>query len=141
MADREHEAGIAGSSRKRPCRRSRRPKRPAKLVPGAIADLLSAPVMVRTGGLSRKMLAFEASLHSQVKRALSEGDIGAIERLIRLCERYGILEIPADLPLRSGLFIIPKSWREEEWRAMFKKYGPPPWPGPRSGMPGDPAKD
>jgi hypothetical protein len=138
MTDREREAG---SNRCRRRRRSRRRKRPAKLAPGAIAELFIAPVMVRADGVSRKMLAFEASLYSQVKRALVNRDVGAMAQIIALCERYGLLERTPEPPLRSGLYIIPKNWSEEEWRAMFKRHGPPPWPGPRSGLPGDPPKD
>jgi hypothetical protein len=132
MTDREREAG---SNRCRRRRRSRRRKRPAKLAPGAIAELFIAPVMVRADGVSRKMLAFEASLYSQVKRALVNRDVGAMAQIIALCERYGLLERMPEPPLRSGLYIIPKNWPEAEWRAMFKRHGPPPWPGRRSGLP------
>src|SRR5689334_19788158 len=110
MTDREHEAG---SNRCRRPRRSRRRKRPAKLAPGAIAELFIAPVMVRADGVSRKMLAFEASLRSQVKRALVERDVGAMVRILALCERHGILVMPPEPPLRGGLYIIPKNWPED----------------------------
>ncbi len=132
MTDPEREAG---SNRCRRHRRTRRPKRPTKLAPGVIAELFIAPVIVRTDGLSRKMLAFEASLYSQVKRALVNRDVGAMAQIIALCERDGLLERMPEPPLRSGLYIIPKNWSEAEWRAMFKRHGPPPWPGRRSGLP------
>ena len=132
MNDRQDEAG---SHRGRRRRRARPRKRPAKLQSKAIADLLSAPVVVRTRGLSRRMSAFEASLHSLVRRALVDRDVGAMTQIIALCERYGLLERLLEPPLSGGLYIIPKNWPEEEWRAMFKRHGPPPWPGPRSGLP------
>jgi hypothetical protein len=138
MIDRGQQVGRNPSRRRR---RARLPKRPSKLAPEAIADLLSAPVMVRTRGVSRRMSAFEASLHSLVRRALVDRDIGAMAQIIALCERYGLLERPPELPLSCALYIIPKSWNEAEWKAMFKKHGPPPWRGPRSGLPGDPPKD
>ena len=141
MTNREHEADSAVANRTRRRRRSRHRKRPLKLTPSAVAALLSAPVAVRTQGLSRRMSAFEASLHSQVKCALIDEDVGAMKRIIALCERYGILEHPPEPPLMGGVLTMPKNWCQEEWRTMFKRYGPPPWPGPRSGLPGDPPKD
>ena len=135
MNDREHEAGSPRGRRGR-CATPR--KRPAKLQPKAIADLLSAPVVVRTHGVSRRMSAFEASLHRLVRRALVERNIGAMVQIIALCERYGLLERLSEPPLNCGLCIIPRSWKEAEWRAMFKKHGPAPRPGRRSGLPDDP---
>ena len=141
MVEREHEAARTGSSRTRRGRRSRRRKRSPKLAPSVIAAVLSAPVAVRSRGLSQRMFAFEASLRSQVKRALVERDVGAMVRILAFCERYGILEMVPEPPLAGGLFIIPKDWCEREWRAMFERHGPPPWRGRRSGLPGDPPKD
>ena len=138
MTNQGHEA----SSRAKTAPPRREPSQTAGQAPTE-SDRRSAQRACRGAdrGVSRRMSPFEASLHSQVKRALIERDVGAMVRIITLCERYGILEMLPEPPLRGGLLIIPKSWREEEWRAMFKKHGPPPWPGPRSGLPGDPPKD
>jgi hypothetical protein len=90
---------------------------------------------VRTRGVSRQISPFKASLLAQLKRALVDHEVGAMARIIRLCERYGILQEMPEPLLSAGVFIIPASWNEAEWRAMFKRHGPPPWPGPRSGLP------
>src|SRR5262245_8780740 len=138
MTDQGQKAGSSRSCR----RRGAGPrKRPAKLQPKAIADLLSALVVVRTRGVSRRMSAVEASLHAQIKRALIDRDVGAMARIIRLCERHGILQMAPEPLLSTGVFFIPKSWNEAEWRAKFKKHGPPPWPGPRSGLADDAGED
>jgi hypothetical protein len=110
------------------------------LDPASIAKLLTEPMAVRSGGRSRKMSPFEASLRGMVKSALVEQDVSAVIRFLRLCRRYGLLDAPPPPPIRSGLFFIPRSWDRDEWKRMFNRHGPPPWPGPRSGLPGDPPK-
>jgi hypothetical protein len=100
-----------------------------------MAKLISGPGTVRTRGVSRQISPFKASLLAQLKRALVDHEVGAMARIIRLCERYGILQEMPEPLLSAGVFIIPASWNEAEWRAMFKRHGPPPWPGPRSGLP------
>lgn len=120
-------------------RRSRRRRKPA-LDPARITRILTEPIAVRSGGRSRKMSPFEASLCTTIKSALVERDVAAVIRFLRLCQRYGLLDSPPPPPIRSGLFFIPRSWDRDEWKRMFNRYGPPPWPGPRSGLPGDPPK-
>ena len=124
--------GRAAKPRRRARRRLTRPD------PAQIAALLSEPVAVRSQGRSRKMPPFEASLRAQVRRALVDRDLRALECLLKLGQRHGLLEAPAAPPVSGALLIIPHSWKRNDWMAMFHRYGPPPWPGPRSGMPGDP---
>ena len=119
-------------------RRSANRRRTATLNAALITKLLTEPVPVRTGGLSRRMGAFEAGLRRQVRRALVDRHISSVIWFLRLCQKYGILQPPPAPPVGSGLYIIPRSWDASEWKRMFARYGPPPWPGPRSGLPGDP---
>lgn len=114
--------------------------RPRAVKPGAadIAALLSEPITVKKGGISSEMSPFETSLRSLVKRALIDRNLKAALEFLKRCEQYGILE-PARAPeIGSYLLTIPKTWDEDEWMEMFHRYGPPPWPGRRSGLPGDP---
>jgi hypothetical protein len=124
----------------------RRKRRPAKqrarrrqMLPdaGEIGALLSAPVMVKSQGGARKMSPFEASLRGQVRQALVERDLKALDYVLKLCRQHGLLEAPPPPPLTGGLLIIPRSWEQSEWMAMFHRFGPPPWPGKRSGLPGE----
>jgi len=125
-----------------PSRRKRRSRRRRKKAfdPARITKILTEPVTVRSGGLSRRMGAFEAGLLRQVQRAVNDRHIPSAIAFLRRCERYGVLQPPPPPPISGGLFFIPRSWDREEWKRMFDRYGPPPWPGPRSGLPGDPPK-
>ena len=102
-----------------------------------VAALLSEPLPVRTGGVVRQMSAFEIGLRKLLKAALQERDLKAALTVLKLCEDYAIIE-PAPDPLSGGVLVVPKSWDPDEWMAMFDRFGAPPWPGPRSGLPGDP---
>jgi hypothetical protein len=123
-------------------RRKRRPakqRRRRQRSPGSvqIAALLNAPVTVRSQGKTRKITPFEASLRGLVRRALVDREIKALDHLLKLCQRHGLLEAPPPPPLTGAVLIIPRSWNRHEWMAMVRRYGPPPWPGKRSGLPGD----
>lgn len=124
-------------------RRKRRPAKPRRQRrqtlpdPAEIGALLSAPVRVKSQGGARKMSATEATLRGQLRCALVEREFKALEYLLKLCQRHGLLEPAPPPPLTGGLLIIPRSWERNEWMAMFRRYGPPPWRGKRSGLPGD----
>jgi hypothetical protein len=133
MADNPSQDGRAARER-----RGRRHRRRARPDPAQLAALLSAPVTVGRQGGARKMSPLEASLRVQVRRALVERDLRALEYLLKLGQRHGMLEAPPAPPLAGGLLIIPRSWKRSEWMARFRRLGPPPWPGPHSGLPGDP---
>jgi hypothetical protein len=131
MADetQSHEGGRAGKQRRR-----RRWKRPD---PAQIAALLSEPVSVRSQGGARQMSPLEATLRAQVRRALVDRDLAALAYLLKLSQRHGLLEAPPAPQVSGALLIIPRSWKRSDWMAMFRRHGPPPWPGLRSGLPGD----
>ncbi len=101
-----------------------------------VAAILSEPLPARIGGVVREMTAFEIGLRQLVRSAL-KGDLKAALEFIKLCEEYDIIG-PACDPESGYLLVVPKTWDWDEWEAMFEKHGPPPWPGPRSGLPGDP---
>ena len=130
MADERPSRGRAT----KPRRRRHRVTRPD---PAQIAALLSAPVSVRSQGGARQMSPLEASLRAQVRCALVDRDLRALEYLLKLCQQHGLLEAPPAPTLTGGLLTIPRSWKRSDWMAMFRRHGPPPWPGPRSGLLGD----
>ena len=114
--------------------------RAVKPGPGLVASILNEPIRVKKGGVSRRMSPFETSLRSLAKRALKDRDLKAALEFLKVCEQYGIIA-PAPVPQSGGVLIIPKTWNRDDWMAMFHRYGRPPWPGQRSGLPGDPPAD
>ena len=102
-----------------------------------VAAILEKPVTVRQNGRTRKMTPFEASMRKLVSSAINDGVFKAMQEFLRQCEKHGVLVPPA--PRRASFRLyVPKDWDREEWLKMFHKYGPPPWPGPRSGLPKNP---
>jgi hypothetical protein len=102
-----------------------------------LAAILNDPIPVSAGGIPRKLTAFEIGLRKLARAAIKGGNLRAALALLRLCEKYGINE-PGPVPERGGVVIIPNNWDHDEFLAMLLRYGRPPWPGPRSGLPGDP---
>lgn len=134
----------------RPPQSSRFPKgrsgnpsgRPRRIAPEEleIGALLTEPVTVTKGGVVRTMSPFEAGLRSLVKRALGQNDLKAARAFLAVCEECGLMPLPPTPPVATVLFYVPRSWDWQEWTEMFRRHGPPPWPGERSGLPGDPPK-
>jgi Family of unknown function (DUF5681) len=98
-----------------------------------VAGILNDLIAVRSAGAVRKKEAFEVMIRALVRKAVEDEDIQAAIEFMRICEKYGIVApLPPTHPT-SGVLLIPRSWDENEWRKMFARHGPPPWPGPRSG--------
>ena len=135
----------------RPPKSSRFPKgrsgnprgRPKRVRPDEldVTALLTEPVAVTMGGVVRTISPFEAGLRSLAKRAVVENDLKAARAFLKVCEECGVLAPPRTPPLAGGVILIPRTWDWDEWMAMFHRLGPPPWPGKRSGLPGDPPKE
>lgn len=99
-----------------------------------VAAVLSEPIVVESKGKKRAMTPFEVSLRQLVKKALKEQCLRAALSLLRLCEEYGVVA-PQPRQLESHVLTLPTAWDWNEWMTMLEKYGAPPWPGPRSGLP------
>ena len=98
-----------------------------------VAEILGEPLSVRQAGTTRKMTPFEVGVRQLVKRALNKNDLKAVLEFVRLCESYGLIAPPLPLEQSGGVLVVPWDW--DEWRPMFEKLGPRPWPGERSGLP------
>jgi Family of unknown function (DUF5681) len=109
-----------------------RPKA-ARSTPTDVAGILAEPLLVTTGGTTRRMSAFEVGARQLVKRALSKNDLKAVLAFIGLCESYGIIA-PMPPAEQGVVLVVPKTWDWNEWLQMFEEHGPPPWPGERSGL-------
>lgn len=99
-----------------------------------VAEILNAPVNVKRGKRSVKMGGFEASVRTQVKRGLVEGNTTALIDALKVFEEYGAITTPAVEEIYRGVIKIPHKWDIDEWIAMYIRNGPPPWPGEHDGM-------
>jgi hypothetical protein len=102
-----------------------------------VAAILEKPVTVRQNGRTRKMSPFEASMRKLVSSAINDNVFRAMAEFLRQCEKHGVLVPPTPRRAR-GVLYIPKDWDSEEWLQTLRRRGPPPWPGPRSGLPKNP---
>jgi hypothetical protein len=98
-----------------------------------VAAILDEEVKVRVGARMVKMSGFEFTARGLIRRALQDKNLPATIDFIRMCEKYKAIEPPAAIR-RSSTILIPWGWDLEEFMAMLKKHGAPPWPGPRSGL-------
>jgi hypothetical protein len=150
MADRKRATGDYEVGYCRPPRSTRFQKgrsgypagRPKRNKPKAadLAAILNEPIPVNAGGIKRKLIAFEIGLRKRARSAINDGNVRAAEDLLKLCEKYAIIE-PAAMPQRGGVVFMPRTWDQEEFLEMLHRYGRPPWPGPRSGLPDDSPAD
>lgn len=100
-----------------------------------VAAILETPLPVKQGGSERKMDAFEIVMRQLSRKAIKERDLGSALEFLRFCAKYKILQPSAAPPGISPVQIVPKDWNWDEWLEMFYQNGPPPWPGPRNGLP------
>ena len=146
MADRKPAPGDYDVGYRRPPRSTRFQKgrsgnpagRPKSNKPNAagLAAVLNELIAVNAGGIKRKLIPFEIGLRKQVRAAINDGNVRAAVALLKLCEEYGVIE-PGPVQERGGVVIMPRTWDREEFLMMLHRYGRPPWPGPRSGLPSD----
>jgi hypothetical protein len=100
-----------------------------------LGELLAGQVPARHGDKVRYISPFEGAGRKLLARAVKDRDLPACLEFIKLCEQYGIADLPA-APPHQALQTIPCTWNREEWLEMFAQFGPPPWPGSRSGLAG-----
>ena len=96
-----------------------------------IRGILERPVGQVSGGSS--ICAYEAAMRRAADKGAA-GHMGEARRFIRALMSYGLLEPPTSSDEHQYALRIPKDWDDEEWMAMFGRYGPPPWPGEHDGL-------
>lgn len=113
--------------------RNGRPKK-VKQSTSDIVAILSEPVAVNNAGVAQLMSPFEACVRKLVSRALHDKNVNAALELVRMCETFDVV-LPPPTPQDIGqVWIIPRNFDTDEWKQMYDKLGPPPWPGERSGL-------
>lgn len=112
--------------------RSGNPRGSRKFDDHDVAAILDAEVPVRVGSRMRKMSGFELTARGLFRRALEGKSLPAAIDFVRLCEKYKAIAPP--FKRQSSTITVPFGWSIAEYQAMWAKHGPPPWPGPRSGL-------
>jgi hypothetical protein len=112
----EQEPGKAASSRRKRANKKR----------GAIdvSAVLNERISVTKGGTAREMSPFEVALRAQVKKALTEQNLAAIRNIVALAVEYGLLAPPPAAQAGGGVLPIPKTFSEDEQRAIFDTLEP-----------------
>jgi hypothetical protein len=110
-----------------------RPK-DARRGPTDVAQILDEPVPVKRGGITRKILPFEASVRQLVVRAVKDKNVAAALEFVRLCEKYGLIT-PQPASQDHYVIIEPNAGGPAEWWQRYISQGLPPRPGARSGLP------
>jgi hypothetical protein len=90
-----------------------------------VSAVLNEGVTVTKDGTARKMPPFEIALRAQVKKALTERNLAAIRNIVELAIEHGLIEPPPEPPANSGgVLEIPKTFSEDEQRAIFDPFEP-----------------
>lgn len=85
-----------------------------------VAALLNEPVKVAKNGRSQRMTAFEVSLRAQVKKALKDRNLSAIQSVLDVARTYKLL-VPPHVQERGGVLVVPGRLTKEAWAELFRK--------------------
>ena len=72
-----------------------------------------------------------------MRRLADEGAAGNMRsagRFRRALVSHGLIRIPEVEDDHQYVLHVSKDWDSEEWHAMYKRHGPPPWPGEHDGL-------
>lgn len=104
---------------------AKKPRRKSRKAPQVdIKAIIEKPVTVSQGGQQRAMSSFEVQLRAQVKKALKDKSLPAIENLLRLARQYNLVVPPPSVPEGGGVLIVPGRYSKEAWEALFKQDKP-----------------
>ena len=112
------------------------PNRGGRRKAGAV-DLVAffeQPVTVAVNGEAKKVHPFEAALTNIAQRAIEKKDMRAAKRFLGYCADAGLIVDPRRQGDGPASYRVSSAWDYEEWLECYKRYGSPPWPGPRNGL-------
>lgn len=98
-----------------------------------VRGILEKKVRVKRGDTVSSMDPFDAELEGLVAKAVG-GSVKHCGRFVRYCIKHGVIAKPEPYDDDYVDTIIPDDWDDDEYSAMFDRFGPPPWPGPRDGL-------
>jgi hypothetical protein len=120
------------SSRFTSTRQPKRHRRAKKPHSNSVLDVLNEEIHISKNGRKIKMSSYEIAVRKLVEKAVRESHLDNACEFLELCKQHNLIEYTSG-PQSSGVLMVPRSWSWDEWMSMFNRYGPPPWPGPRSG--------
>ena len=100
--------------------KKKRPRGKA-LPPLDIAEILTQQVKVGRNGMQQSMSQYEVLLRAQVKKALKDKSLPAIENVLREARKYDLVMPPPPAPKSGGVLVAPGRFTKEAWEALFAK--------------------
>lgn len=101
---------------------ARKKKRKEKASPQFdIGEILTQQVKVSRDGKQQSMSPFEVQLRAQVKKALKDKSLPAIENVLRVARTFDLVMPPPPAPDNGGVLVVPNRLTKESWEALFEK--------------------
>ena len=86
-----------------------------------ITEILTQQVKVGHNGKRQSMSPYEVQLRAQVKKALKDKSLPAIENVLREARKYDLVMPPPPAPKSGGVLVAPGRFTKEAWEALFAK--------------------
>lgn len=86
-----------------------------------IAEILTQQVKVSRDGKRQSMSPYEVQLRAQVKKALKDKSLPAIENVLREARKFDLVRPPPPAPDNGGVLIVPGRFAPGSWEALFEK--------------------
>lgn len=86
-----------------------------------IAEILTQPVKVGRNGKKQSMSQFEVRLRAQVRKAIKEESMPAIENVLRVARQFDVVMPPPPAPDNGGVLVVPNRLTKASWEALFEK--------------------
>lgn len=89
------------------------------LPPLDIAEILTQQVKVGHNGKQQIVSQYEVLLRAQVKKALRDKSLPAIENVLREARKFDLVMPPPPAPDNGGVLVVPNRLTKESWEALF----------------------
>ena len=86
-----------------------------------IAEILTQPVKVGRNGKKQSMSQFEVRLRAQVRKAIKEESLPAIENVLREARKFDLVMPPPPAPDNGGVLVVHGRFAPGAWAALFEK--------------------
>ena len=86
-----------------------------------ITDILTQQVKIRRNGKQQIVSQYELRLRAQVKKALTDKSLPAIENVLREARKFDLVMPPPPAPANGGVLVVPGRFAPGAWAALFEK--------------------
>lgn len=86
-----------------------------------ITEILTQPVKIRRNGKQEIVSQYELQLRAQVKKALKDKSLPAIENVLREARKFDLVMPPPPAPDNGGVLVVPNRLTKESWETLFEK--------------------